>query len=1016
MTSEWGTVMPQALVIREKIHNSPLRRCDMQKKIGMITLLWVIAVALLGLATSPIVAQESTPSSPEGTQEWLADPFPQGTNFWSTQNWLKGDLTSEGQPHLGLDLATSCGTNVLALADGTVMKMNRAAWDYDPNGWGNALWIDTGLSQGGVGYHYAHLQKILVQPGDRVQQGQVVATVGESGFSFGCHVHIGVFNTDPNEMHNWHQRGDTGPGGWVDPNQYLGTVVASEELEIPTNNPLARLRWDLIGIAVGVLTATLILLYLFGRLAIGGALVAAGLGLLWIGFQEPKLASQLVVLAIQWLGQGSEIDDHILQVAGFALAALGGLIVWGKIRLSLVALGIALLFVSNSLPTTTSWLDKPLNVQFGENTIVELDEVRHLHYPTLQGTPVIAPFAGCRVEPEQIAFVDSDSLWGMQLWLDHGQGLWSHYAYIETIKLEIGECASTGQTIANSGQNQAGQAELVFGLSSVHPNQLEHWYDLNRGWVLPTDYLGKEVLTGTRTEAYALRYAGFLVLLWGGLGPMVLSITRLVLVRRRWKDLPWPWQRKTAARMAWIMFICGSLWAIGWDADAPWIKSTFAPPTLLSLVFFVLYHLEGGYWNKKKKLLMGSWGQAGFTLIQAAVGLWVLMYISVFITSPEIATASRRPIRIPVPAIAQGIDPGSWNVRWPAKFLEFVQVQRAPGDTAVYSSVLPEFEVTYWNGAPVRFYAPKEVWDPLLEASQKFGCDPLLVLAVAHSESSTYNNTQPSPVGAEGVWQFMWETWVHVWAGTGELPNRRDIPKAAEAACRHIQNDLGFADKTDHDSFVAAFTGADGSWTWNQHEPQADYVWRLWQELQTQTDTVATSGVSSDMPKVAPVEVDFQALLKSLALERGEPIELPGATDEWIVPYVPGTFWVNGGVHADPWGGKAVDVAGGANTLIIAPITGVVTENTIDPNGSSVLFIESDEYKAVLLHGLWSVQVGDVVSIGDEIGTEGNLGYTFKMDGTKCGTGSDCGYHTHFNLVDKTTGESVDVMSTIIGE
>jgi murein DD-endopeptidase MepM/ murein hydrolase activator NlpD len=512
----------------------------------------------------------------------------------------------------------------------------------------------------------------------------------------------------------------------------------------------------------------------------------------------------------------------------------------------------------------------------------------------------------------------------------------------------------------------------------------------------PDMYLGVD-WNRTANASLALGVAS-LALAW--FFPSLSDLKKLLL--RGKQELPYPWGNKTAIFNSLKLAVFGSLWLSAWSVDSPFGKFLLSVPLVVTLLYVAIRLMVARRWNRNGTLLLGkhitmfAWG-----IFEMASAIWLVIGLASFVANPSLAYAKREPV---IPTV--------WNVRWPQILPKLVKVERTGG---TYTSQLPEFEITYWNGAPVRFYAPKEVWDPLLEASKEIGCDPLLVLAVAHSESSTYNNTAVSPVGAAGVWQFMPGTWAHAWNGTGELPDRTDIPRAAEAACRHIQNDLGFADETEHDSFVAAFTGADGSWTWNQHEPQADYVWRLWTELKNQTATVQTFGVSDYTIEFESVEVDFQKFLNSLNLALGERMLISENAGEFALPYTPGTFVVTQGEHGASYNHAAVDLAGGANTLVIAPINGVVTVNETNDIGNTVLQIEGDGFVAELLHGNWDIAVGTVVSIGDPVGTEANHGYTFDMNGNKCGTGSDCGYHTHFNLVDKTTGQSV-YPKELIGE
>jgi murein DD-endopeptidase MepM/ murein hydrolase activator NlpD len=56
-------------------------------------------------------------------------------------------------------------------------------------GYGREIIIDHGF---GYSSRYAHLLKILVQPGQQVRRGQIIGLLGDSGRSTGPHLHYGV--------------------------------------------------------------------------------------------------------------------------------------------------------------------------------------------------------------------------------------------------------------------------------------------------------------------------------------------------------------------------------------------------------------------------------------------------------------------------------------------------------------------------------------------------------------------------------------------------------------------------------------------------------------------------------------------------------------------------------------------------------------------------------------------------------------------------------------------------------
>jgi murein DD-endopeptidase MepM/ murein hydrolase activator NlpD len=92
-------------------------------------------------------------------------------------------FTGRAALHTGLDFPTETGTPIMAAAGGVVRST-----DFHP-AYGNLLEIDHG---NGLVTRYAHTSKILVNAGDLVKRGQVVAAVGTTGRSTGPHLHFEV--------------------------------------------------------------------------------------------------------------------------------------------------------------------------------------------------------------------------------------------------------------------------------------------------------------------------------------------------------------------------------------------------------------------------------------------------------------------------------------------------------------------------------------------------------------------------------------------------------------------------------------------------------------------------------------------------------------------------------------------------------------------------------------------------------------------------------------------------------
>jgi murein DD-endopeptidase MepM/ murein hydrolase activator NlpD len=88
-----------------------------------------------------------------------------------------------GRLHSGIDMAAPTGTPIYASDGGTVV---RAGW-YG----GYGLCVDI-QHDDGKQTRYGHCSRLLVNAGDKVYQGQNIALVGNTGHSFGSHMHFEI--------------------------------------------------------------------------------------------------------------------------------------------------------------------------------------------------------------------------------------------------------------------------------------------------------------------------------------------------------------------------------------------------------------------------------------------------------------------------------------------------------------------------------------------------------------------------------------------------------------------------------------------------------------------------------------------------------------------------------------------------------------------------------------------------------------------------------------------------------
>lgn len=86
--------------------------------------------------------------------------------------------------HTGLDIANIVGTDIIPLYEGTVTYAGEVSW-----GFGKHIIIDHGDN---VSTIYAHLSRIFVYKGQKINSGQVIGKMGNTGWSTGPHLHFQI--------------------------------------------------------------------------------------------------------------------------------------------------------------------------------------------------------------------------------------------------------------------------------------------------------------------------------------------------------------------------------------------------------------------------------------------------------------------------------------------------------------------------------------------------------------------------------------------------------------------------------------------------------------------------------------------------------------------------------------------------------------------------------------------------------------------------------------------------------
>ncbi len=148
-----------------------------------------VLVAALVLITFVAPVAEAGSSARDGGSTYFGHVFPV-----DGAHWTRGAIGEFGAPrsggrwHEGFDVVADCGTPLVAVRGGKVLRTG-----YDPVLYGNYLLIHGEGEE--RSYFYAHLPRpALVRRGERVRTGERVGSVGETGnaISVGCHLHFEI--------------------------------------------------------------------------------------------------------------------------------------------------------------------------------------------------------------------------------------------------------------------------------------------------------------------------------------------------------------------------------------------------------------------------------------------------------------------------------------------------------------------------------------------------------------------------------------------------------------------------------------------------------------------------------------------------------------------------------------------------------------------------------------------------------------------------------------------------------
>ncbi len=175
-------------------------------------------------------------ASPSSVYRWTGigvggGPEPSSEFMWPITGAPGQYITSEYGPrsggagtfHEGIDIAPAEGTDMYCAGNGTV----------DTNGWhsnfGNLIIIDHGVLADGQRYKtlYAHrLNPTSHTVGQTVAKGAIIGQVGNTGASFGAHLHWETHKMAPNGNIVWNTNDDGGFRTAINPRDFMAVFGA----------------------------------------------------------------------------------------------------------------------------------------------------------------------------------------------------------------------------------------------------------------------------------------------------------------------------------------------------------------------------------------------------------------------------------------------------------------------------------------------------------------------------------------------------------------------------------------------------------------------------------------------------------------------------------------------------------------------------------------------------------------------------------------------------------------------
>ncbi len=161
-----------------------------------------------------ILDPTTIPSAGTAVFRWPLDN-PYITQYFGYTKFALQSGAYKNNMHNGMDLGAAVGTKIYAPLTGTVRMTGNT--DVVPGcySWGKWALID---HPNGLSSMFAHMSQIAVTPGQKVNTGDIVGYVGNTGYSTGPHLHFTLYVKDGVEVKQFNQfKSVTGCGAALSP-------------------------------------------------------------------------------------------------------------------------------------------------------------------------------------------------------------------------------------------------------------------------------------------------------------------------------------------------------------------------------------------------------------------------------------------------------------------------------------------------------------------------------------------------------------------------------------------------------------------------------------------------------------------------------------------------------------------------------------------------------------------------------------------------------------------------------